>query len=169
MRPFILAAVSVLALAACSRPTEPAAAGAEAPAAVAETATPAASDEHAGHDMSGHTTGPMDEAMAKADASDDAAVELTPDNHTFHTYPAKTETVRLPNTEGGFWSLQGEVPANVALTGTGLDAMPDGSKAFAARFEMKTSGNSTVVFERRGSENATDPVLEARTINFMVH
>jgi hypothetical protein len=50
-----------------------------------------------------------------------------------------------------------------------MEDMPDGSKAYAARFEMKASGNATIVFERRGSDNADDPVLEVRTVNFMVH
>jgi hypothetical protein len=156
MRLIVLAAASALALAACNNP-EPATETAAAPA------MPAA-DTQSGHDMSA-----MDDAMKAADAADDAEAKVTPDNHTFHTYPKKIEVVRLP-AGGGTWAAHGYAPTDLfKMLDSKDETLADGTPVHVIQFEMIASGNGKVVFEKRATENPNDPVLEARTINFMIH
>jgi hypothetical protein len=158
MRIFCVAAISLIALAACSKPAEPVAPSA--PAAEAPAA-----DAHAGHDMTA-----MDETMAASDTADDAAAVVTPDGHTFHTYPNKIEIVHLPMAEGGVWTAQGFAPSDLfAVLESKDDKLADGTPVHSVRFETKASGNGKVVFERRASDNPNDGVLEVRTVNFMIH
>ena len=148
----VLLAASALAFAACS-PSEPAAPAAEAPA-----AAPAA-DAHAG--MAG-----MDDTMKSSDSTDDANTAETPEGYTFHTYPEKVESVHLP---AGNWTATASDAALVTV-GEAADAkMPDGSTHHVVKVTPKAAGNAEVKFERRASAAATDPVLETRTIKFMVH
>jgi len=159
MRLIVLAAASVLALAACNK-TEPAADGAAAPA---ETAAPAAGAA-SGHDMAA-----MDNSMKTADATDDAQAAVTPNNYTFHTYPKKVETVRLP-AGGGTWEAHGYAPSDLfKMLDSKDDKLADGTAVHVIQFEMLASGNGKVVFEKRATGNPSEPVLEARTINFMIH
>jgi len=150
----VIAALATLAVSACGQPAPES----EAPAA-------AAAEDHSGHDM-----GEMTPEMAAADAADDAsAAGETPDNHTFHTYPAKIEVVRLPAGEG-VWSANGYAEGDLfALKDSIEETLPDGRKVQVVRFETKASGNGKVVFERRATSNPEDPVLEVRTVNFMIH
>lgn len=150
---FFLSVASALALAACN--PQPATDSAAAP----EATPAAASDSHTG----------MDEAMKSADATDDANTAETPEGHMFHTYPAKVESVHLPTAAGNVWTA---TPADVALVevAPGVDeTMPDGSVHHVIKVTPKASGNTSVKFERRATSNASDPVLETRTVNFMIH
>lgn len=154
MRLIVLVGASALAFAACSK-TEPAVETAAAPA---DAAAPAAG----GHDMAA-----MDDTMKAADAADDAEAVVTPDNHTFHTYPKKIEIVRLP---AGNWAAHGYAPSDLfKMLDSKDDKLSDGTPVHVIRFEMAASGNGKVVFEKRATENLNDPVLEARTVNFMIH
>lgn len=156
MRLIVLAAASALALAACNQ-TEP-----ETAAAPADTAAPAADGQPVGHDMTA-----MDDTMKAADAADDAEAVVTPDNHTFHTYPKKIEVVRLP---AGNWAAHGYAASDLfKMLESKDDALADGTPVHVIQFEMVASGNGKVVFEKRATENPNDPVLEARTVNFMIH
>ncbi len=155
MRLFILAAASVLAIAACA-PSEPAATESQ----PAETAAPA---EHA----DGH--GAMDDSMKAADTADDANTAETPDGFTFHTYPAKVETVHLPAAADGSWTATASDTSLVEIGQAGDETMPDGSVHHTVKVTPKASGNAEVKFERRATTNPADPVAETRTIKFMVH
>ncbi|MDZ4760487.1 MAG: hypothetical protein SGJ21_05390 [Alphaproteobacteria bacterium] len=153
----VLIAVS-LVLAGCSNPARTPVAGDPRENAMAKPAD--ATDDMAA----------MDPNMAAADAADDAATTLTPDDHTFHTYPAKIEIVRLPMTRGGVWSANGYAASDLfAVLDSKDEILTDGSPAHAVRFEMKASGNGKVVFERRETANPDEGVLEVRTVNFMIH
>jgi hypothetical protein len=155
MRLIVLAAASALAIAACS-PSEPAADS----AAPAETA-PAAD---AGHDMA-----TMDGAMSSADTADDANTAETPEGYTFHTYPAKVESVHLPAAAGSSWTAVSSDTALVEVGEAKDEAMPDGSTHYVVKVTPKASGNATVTFERREGADASATPIETRTINFMVH
>jgi hypothetical protein len=138
--------LSVLALGACSK-TEPVAA-----------------DAHAGHDATA-----MDESMKAADKADDAQSAITPDNYMFHTYPKKIEIVRLP-AGGGTWAAHGYAPADLfTMLGSRDETLAGGAMVHTLQFEMLASGNGRVVFERRATANPDDPVLEVRTVSFMIH
>ncbi|HEV7691872.1 MAG TPA: hypothetical protein VGO52_13645 [Hyphomonadaceae bacterium] len=151
MRLIILAA-SALAFAACSpsepKPAEPAAAAPAAPAA----------DAHAGM--------AMDDSMKTSDSKDDANTAETPDGYMFHTYPAKVESVHLPQ---GNWTATASDTALVEVGAATDEKMPDGSSHHVVKVTPKASGNAEVKFERRDTAAATDPVKETRTIKFMVH
>jgi hypothetical protein len=160
MRLTLLAAASAFALGACS-PTEPAAGSAEAPA--ADTAAPAA-DTNAGRDVAA-----MDDTMKAADTADDQDVTVTPDNHMFHTYPKKIEIVRLP-AGGGVWEAHGYAPADIfKMLNSKDEKLADGTNVHAIEFEMLASGNGKVVFEKRQTGKPDEPVIEARTVSFMIH
>jgi len=156
MRIAIAAAASVLAFAACN-PTEPAADNAATPA---ETA-PAAD---AGHDMS-----TMDDSMKTSDTADDANTAETPQGYTFHTYPAKVESVHLPAAAGSAWTATSSDTTLVEVGEAKDEAMPDGSLHHVVKVTPKASGNATVTFERREGADASAAPVETRTINFMVH
>jgi hypothetical protein len=153
MRFIVLAAPALafgaLAFAACSpsepKPAEPAA---EAPAA----------DAHSGM--------AMDDTMKTSDSTDDANTAETPEGYTFHTYPAKVESVHLP---AGNWTATASDAALVEVGAAADTPMPDGSTHHVVKVTPKVSGNAEVKFERRASAAATDPVLETRTIKFMIH
>lgn len=158
MRLIVLAAA--LALAACSK-TEPAA---ETAKTTPEEAAAPAADSHSGHDV-----GAMDDTMKAADTADDQDVAVTPDNHMFHTYPKKIEIVRLP-AGGGVWEAHGYAPADIFRMKDSKDeTLKDGSNVHVIEFEMLASGNGKVVFEKRATGKPDEPVLEARTVSFMIH
>jgi hypothetical protein len=149
------AVVSVLALAACGKT--------ESAAAATDTAAPAA-NAHAGRDATA-----MDESMKAADAADDMQSAITPDNYMFHTYPKKIEIVRLP-AGGGLWAAHGYAPADLfKMLGSRDETLAGGAMVHTLQFEMLASGNGRVVFERRATGNPNDPVLEVRTVSFMIH
>jgi hypothetical protein len=149
------AVVSLLALAACGK-TEPV-------SATIDAAAPAA-DAHADHDAT-----VMDESMKAADKADDAQSVITPDAYMFHTYPKKIEIVRLP-AGGGLWAAHGYAPADIfKMIGSKDETLSSGAKVHTLQFEMLASGNGRVVFERRATGNPDDPVLEVRTVSFMIH
>jgi hypothetical protein len=107
--------------------------------------------------------------MKSADATDDANTAETPEGHMFHTYPAKAESIHLPTAAGNTWTA---TPADAALVdvAAGTDeTMPDGSVHHVVKVTPKASGNTEVKFERRATSNASDPVLETRTVKFMIH
>jgi hypothetical protein len=155
MRLIVLAAASALALAACSK-TEPT-------AAPADTAA-AAADGHSEHDATA-----MDDSMKAADATDDKEITVTPDNYTFHTYPKKIEIVRLP-AGGGTWEAHGYAPSDLfKMLSSKDEKLADGTAVHVIEFEMLASGNGKVVFEKRATGNPSEPVIEAQTVNFMIH
>jgi len=159
MRILFLAAVSAIALAACGPNTE--AVDDPAPAAEAPAAEPM---DHAGHDMSS-----MDESMTASDAADDANTAETPNDFTFHTYPNKVESVHLPVSEGGTWTATTS-DATLVSVGAGVDeTMPDGTVHHVVKVNTLASGNAVVTFERRTSDDASQPAAETRTVNFMIH
>ena len=157
MRLIILAATSMLAIAACTPSTTDTATTTTETATTTETTTN-------GHDMSS-----MDTTMQSADATDDANTAETPDGYTFHTYPAKVESVHLPTAAGNVWTATANDTALVEVGEARDEAMPDGAMHHVVKVTPKASGNAEVKFERRASANAADPVLETRTIKFMVH
>jgi hypothetical protein len=144
----ILAAASALAFAACN------------PA----PADDAAKTADAGHNMAG-----MDDAMKSADSADDANTAETADNYTFHTYPAKVESVHLPTTPTDVWTAASSDPSLVEVGEQKDETMPDGSLHRVIKVTPKKPGNAEVKFERRASAAADAAVTETRTIKFMVH
>jgi hypothetical protein len=146
------AAACALMLAACAK---------------AETPAPEPSPESAAA-RPGHAA--MDETMAAADKTDDASSLATPDGYTFHTYPKKIEIVRVPVDGQGVWSAHGYADADYfRMLDSRDEPLAGGGKVHAIRFEMLASGNGKVVFEKRATPNPGDPVLEARSVNFMIH
>lgn len=176
MRHLIIPAACVIALTACSRPTEMASddnasadpVAAEAPAEPASNMEMADADtgmdgmDHSEHDMS-----EMDSDMAAADAADDASVAETPNEHTFHTYPDRTETVHLPVVEGETWTATVSDDTLVAMGAASDETMPDGTVHHVVPFQTQASGNATVTFERATADAAAPS--ETRTIYFMIH
>jgi hypothetical protein len=160
MRLTLLAAVAAIALAACNNETETPADVAEAPAEPVVEAPVA--DAHAGH-------GPMDTDMASADAADDANTAETPDQHMFHTYPAKTEMVHLPSAGAGSWTATASDAALVAVNAAADETMPDGTVHHVVKVDTLASGNAEVKFERRESADPAAAVVETRTVFFMIH
>lgn len=167
MRYLIIPAACALALAACSKPTELAADenGAAEPAAPAEAAP--ANDGMAEMDHSGHDMGAMDDDMAAMDAADDASTAETPNEHTFHTYPDRTETVHLPVADGETWSAVIDDDTLVAMGAASDQTMPDGTVHHVVEFTTKASGNATATFERKAADAAE--ASETRTVYFMIH
>jgi hypothetical protein len=150
MRLIVLAA-SALALAACS-PSEPA----------VPADTPAATPPASGH--------AMDDSMKAADTADDANTAETADGFTFHTYPEKVETVHLPAAPGqGVWTATVSDAALVVVGEQKDEAMPDGTPHHTVKVTPKKAGNAEVKFERRDTAVADAPVVETRTIKFMIH
>ncbi len=149
-------AASILALAACS-PSEPAADSAATPADTAPAA-------EAGHDPAA-----MDHSMTTADTADDANTAETPEGYTFHTYPAKVESVHLAAPAGSKWTATASDTALVEVGEAKDETMPDGSVHHVVKVTPKASGNATVTFERREGDDASAAPVETRTINFMVH
>lgn len=152
MRLMLLAA-SALAFAACSesKPTDPAA------------ATPAADAAPA------HDTSAMDDTMKMSDSSDDANTAETPEGYTFHTFPAKVESVHLPTAAGNTWTATASDAALVEVGEAKDETMADGALFYVVKVTPKASGNAEVKFERRASADPASPVTETRTIKFMVH
>lgn len=153
MRLYFTAAACALMLAACAKSATPA---------------PEPSPESAAAHPSGQTA--MDATMAAADKADDASSLATPDGYTFHTSPKKIEIVRVPLNGQGVWSAHGYAEADYfRMLDSRDEPVASGGKVHAIRFEMLASGNGKVVFERRATANPGDPVLEARSVNFMIH
>lgn len=170
MRYLILPAVCAIALSACSRPTETASTeNAAAEPAAAAPAEAEMTDADAGMDMDhdGHDMGAMDADMAAADAADDVSVAETPHEHTFHTYPDRTETVHLPVAEGETWSVVIDDETLVSMGAGADETMPDGTVHHVIPFQTLASGNAIATFERKAAD-AAEP-SEARTIYFMIH
>lgn len=169
MRRLLIPAACALALAACSKPTELASdenATAEPVAAEPAAETPA-TDDMASMDHEGHDMAEMDADMAASDAADDASVAETPNDHTFHTYPDRTETVHLPVVEGETWTAIVDDTALVTMGAGSEEAMPDGTIHYVVPFQTLASGNATATFERKAAD-AAEP-SETRTIYFMIH
>lgn len=146
---FALAAATALALSACGgEPTKPADPAPEA-AAAAPTSTP------------------MDETMKAADSADDANVAETPDGYMFHTDTTKTEKVHLP---AGNWTATAVDAAQIEVLGASDAAMPDGVSHHIVDVKPLTRDViAKVKFERRETADATAPVVETRTVMFMIH
>ena len=156
MRLLILSA-SVLAFAGC-RPSAPATDAAR-PAA---DATKPAGDAMASHDMS-----TMSADMKASDAKDDANTAETPGGYTFHTYPAKVESVHLPTAAGDTWMATPSDTVHIEIGEAKDEKMPDGAMHHVVKVTPKAAGNATVKFERHKGSDPT--IIETRTINFMVH
>lgn len=143
---------SALALAACG------------PASPATNGTGPASDTKPDDAMAGHD---MSADMKASDTKDDANTAETPDGYTFHTYPAKIESVHLPAAAGDTWTAAASDTTKVEVGEANDETMPDGVMHHVVKVTPKAAGNATVKFERhKGSDPA---VTETRTINFMVH
>jgi hypothetical protein len=152
MKQVILPAACALMLAACARTETP-----------APEPSPESAAAHPGHAA-------MDSEMAAADKADDVSSLATPDGYTFHTFPKKIEIVRVPIGDEGVWSAHGYADADYfRMLDSRDEPLADGGKLHAVRFEMLASGNGKVVFEKRATANPDDPVLEARSVNFMIH
>ena len=144
----VLLAVAALSLAACggepAKPAEPT------PETAAAPATPA-----------------MDETMKAADAADDANVVETADGAMFHTDTTKTEKVHLP---AGNWTATPVDATQIQVVGATDQAMPDGVSHHVVEVKPLTKDViAKVKFERRDTADAAAPVVETRTVMFMVH
>lgn len=147
---FVLAAAALLGLAACggepAKPADPAPETAAAPAA----AGPA-----------------MDDTMKAADAADDANVAETTDGYMFHTDTTKTEKVHLPV---GNWTATPVDATQIEVVGASDMTMPDGASHHVVEVKPLTKDVvAKVKFERRETADAAAPVVETRTVMFMVH
>lgn len=156
----ILLASAALTLAAC---------GGEAasvdPAAPAATTGTAATETEAAP-----APAAMDADMKAADAADDGATAETPDNYMFHTDTTKVESVHLPIKPGGSWTATVLDPAQAEIAGASDETMADGSTHHIVKVKpLKRDVIAKVKFERRDSTDTTAPVVETRTVNFMVH
>ena len=94
----------------------------------------------------------------------------TPDNYMFHTDTTKIESVHLPVVAGGSWQATVSDPAQIEVVGASDEAMADGSTHHVVKVKpLKRDVIAKVRFERRDSSDTTAPVVETRTINFMIH
>ena len=153
MRIVILAAVSALAIAACTKPAEKE----SAPAETTESAPAPGSDmTMSGNDVA--SSHDMTAEMAAADAADDASTDLTPDNYMFHTMVGRTETVRLP---AGGWTLDINQPDLIEMA-SGEDA--DGQ--YLVKMQMLSEGDAIVTFIPK---DGSAPDAQSHTFNFMIH
>lgn len=149
MRIALLAAAATLSLAACggSEPAKP----------VEPAAAPEATASAPG----------MDEAMKAADAHDDANTAETADGAMFHTDTMKTEKVHLP---AGNWTATPVDATQIQVVGATETAMPDGSTHHVVEVKPLTKDViAKVTFERRDTADPAAPVVETRTVNFMIH
>jgi type IV pilus biogenesis protein CpaD/CtpE len=109
----------------------------------------------------------MDEAMKAADAADDMNVAETADGAMFHTDTTKTEKVHLP---AGNWTATPVDATQISVVGAKDEAMPDGATHHVVEVKALTKDViAKVKFEKHASADATAPVTETRTVNFMVH
>jgi len=155
MRLIFRAAACALALAACGQN---------------ETPKPAEASPDMAAAHPGQEAAAMDASMKASDAADDISFQATPDGYTFHTFPKKIEIVRLPHDGTGVWSAQGYAAADYFRMMDSRDEPVGGPvKLHAVRFEMLASGNGKVVFEKRATANPGDPVIQALSVNFMIH
>lgn len=114
----------------------------------------------------------MDHAAMSASAASDAAdTAETPDGHMFHVLQlSDVQSVHLPVAEGGGVWTATPADATLATADAGADArMPDGTLHHVVKVTPEASGNVDVKFERRATAKTTDPVLETRTMHFMIH
>lgn len=147
----VLAAAAALALSACggeaAKPADPA------PEAAAPAAAPAAPA--------------MDDTMKAADSADDANVAETTDGYMFHTDTTKTEKVHLP---AGNWTATPVDATQIEVVGASDMAMPDGASHHIVEVKPLTKDViAKVKFERRDTADAAAPVVETRTVMFMIH
>ncbi|HEX5008064.1 MAG TPA: hypothetical protein VFV70_13185, partial [Hyphomonadaceae bacterium] len=70
---------------------------------------------------------------------------------------------------GGAWTATASDTTLVEVGEAKDETMPDGTTHYTVKVTPKASGNAEVKFERRATANAADPVVETRTIKFMVH
>ncbi len=144
----VLLAVAALSLSACGgEPAKPAETALETAAAPAGPA--------------------MDDTMKAADAADDANVVETADGAMFHTDTTKTEKVHLP---AGNWTATPVDATQIQVVGATDQAMPDGASHHVVEVKPLTKDViAKVKFERRDTADAAGPVVETRTVMFMVH
>lgn len=144
----VLLAVAALGLSACGgEPTKPAE---PTPEAAAAPTAPA-----------------MDDTMKAADAADDGAVAETTDGQMFHTDTTKTEKVHLP---AGNWTATAVDATQIQVLGASDVAMPDGVSHHVVEVKPLTKDViAKVKFERRDTADAAAPVVETRTVMFMIH
>jgi hypothetical protein len=160
MRFRLSVAAALLVLVAC-QPSQPAAKDA-ASADAAPTGARAPAPDPTGQAI-------MDQQMKAADAADDKASLITSDGYTFHTSPGKLEIVRLPQDGKGMWTAHGYAEKDIFRMLDSRDEPVSGGMIHVVRFEMLESGNGKVVFEKRATANAEDPVTQALSVNFMIH
>jgi hypothetical protein len=108
----------------------------------------------------------MDDTMKAADSADDANTAETADGTMFHTDTTKTEKVHLPS---GMWVATPADDTQIEVLGATEEPMPDGARHRIFTLQPKTRDViATVKFERHES-TATSPVVETRTVKFMIH
>lgn len=153
MRPQLIVATSLLALAACGEPAG-APVVAENPAAAPQPADSASVPPAAGADLGGGLV------MTPADPGG-----FTADGFTFHTIPGAKHIVRLEAPGTDTWKPASTVEPTVKALGARDETTLDGKKALVLEYEMVQSGNIAIEFQR-----LEDGEVEAtRTIHFMVH
>ena len=159
MRSIVLAALAVLALSACSKPAETAAATAPASPPAGASPVPAA-------DSMAKMPGMDAAAMAGAAAADAGPLQITPDNHMFHVLQGVKEVkVVLPAT--GAWAPDKPSSDLYSLADSTKATLADGSAVEVFRFMMQKSGNATIVFTKPAGP--ADKAAETRTVMFMIH
>lgn len=153
MRPQLIIATSLLALAACGEPAGTPAV-AENPAAAPQPAGPASVPPAADADLGGGMV------MTPADPGG-----FTADGFTFHTMPGTKHLVRLEAPGTDTWKPASTGEPTVKALGVRDETTPDDKKALVLEYEMLQSGNIAIEFQR-----LEDGEVEAtRTIHFMVH
>jgi hypothetical protein len=164
MRFAFIAAVSVLALAACNKAADTAAAPAAPAAPDAAPAAPMASAM-----ASGDASHAMDAAsMAAAAEADAGPLQLTPDNHMFHVMQGtKEEKVVLP--AGGVWTPDKPSTDNYSFKDSQKAKLADGADVEVFTFEMLKPSTSTVVFTKTATGKPSDKAEDTRTVMFMIH
>ena len=109
----------------------------------------------------------MDDTMKAADTADDANVVETTDGTMFHTDTTKTEKVHLP---AGNWTATPVDATQIQVVGASDQAMPDGVSHHVVEVKPLTKDViAKVKFERRDTADAAAPVVETRTVMFMIH
>ena len=155
MRFAIIAAVSILALTACSKPAD------LAPAPKTATSAPPAPAGVAIASPPG-----MDAAaMAASAAADAGPMAITPDNYMFHVLQGTKEAKVILPASGGVWTPDKPSSDLYRLADTTKAKLADGTEVVVYRFIMQKPGNATVAFTRPAANKAR----ETRTVMFMIH
>lgn len=113
----------------------------------------------------------MDHTMKVADDDDDSTIAETPDGYMFHTDTTKTEDVHLPMTPGGVWIATAADATQIQVVGEVDKAMGDGSIVHHV-VTVKPLAKDVIAkikFEERESGSPSAPVVQTRTVSFMVH